>query len=177
MHHDGGAFGAAVPLQVWQDRLKTLKLLGINAIRTAHNAVAPEFLDLCDRMGFLVMNEFFDTWKIGKRPGDYHRFFDEWALIDARETVRRDRNHPSVIIYSAGNEIRDTQRTEQAKRILASLLDVYHTEDPTRPVTQALFRPNSSGDYDNGLADILDVVGRITVKTSCWRPIAKPQAE
>ncbi|NLK41547.1 MAG: glycoside hydrolase family 2 protein [Planctomycetes bacterium] len=160
VHHDGGAFGAAVPLQVWQDRLKTLKLLGINAIRTAHNAVAPEFLDLCDRMGFLVMNEFFDTWKIGKRPGDYHRFFDEWALIDARETVRRDRNHPSVIIYSAGNEIRDTQRTEQAKRILASLLDVYHTEDPTRPVTQALFRPNSSGDYDNGLADILDVVGQ-----------------
>lgn len=160
VHHDGGAFGAAVPLQVWRDRLETLRSLGVNAIRTAHNAVAPEFLDLCDRMGFLVMNEFLDVWQVGKRRGDYHRFFDEWALIDTRQTVRRDRNHPSVIIYSAGNEIRDTPRPERAKRILASLIEVYHTEDPTRPVTQGLFRPNVSGDYDNGLADMLDVVGQ-----------------
>lgn len=160
LHHDGGAFGAAVPLQVWKDRLRTLQELGVNAIRTAHNAVAPEFLELCDRMGFLVMNEFLDVWQVGKRRGDFHRYFDDWALIDTRQTVRRDRNHPSVIIYSAGNEIRDTPRPERAKRILASLIEVYHEEDPTRPVSQGLFRPNHSGDYDNGLADMLDVIGQ-----------------
>jgi beta-galactosidase len=160
IHHDGGAFGAAVPLRVWQDRLETLRQLGVNAIRTAHNPVAPEFLDLCDRMGFLVMDEFLDVWTVKKRAGDYHLFFKEWALTDTRDTVRRDRNHPSVILYSAGNEIHDTPKADLAKGILKSLIEVYHAEDPTRPVTQGLFRPNVSHDYDNGLADMLDVVGQ-----------------
>lgn len=160
VHHDGGAFGAAVPLQVWSDRLKVLKELGVNAIRTAHNAVAPEFLDLCDETGVLVMNEFLDVWTVGKRKGDYHLYFKDWALTDTRETVRRDRNHPSVVVYSAGNEIHDTPKAELAKGILKSLIEVYHAEDPTRPVSQGLFRPNVSRDYDNGLADMLDVVGQ-----------------
>jgi beta-galactosidase len=160
LHHDGGAFGAAVPLRVWQDRLETLKQLGANAIRTAHNPADPEFLDLCDRMGFLVMDEFLDVWTVEKRPGDYHRFFKEWATIDTRDTVRRDRNHPCIILYSAGNEIHDTPKADMAKGILKSLIEVYHQEDPTRPVTQGLFRPNVSHDYDNGLADMLDVVGQ-----------------
>lgn len=159
LHHDGGAFGAAVPLRVWERRLETLKQLGVNAIRTAHNPPAPEFLDLCDRMGFLVMDELFDCWTVAKNPYDYHLYFDEWSRIDVRDTVRRDRNHPSIVLYSAGNEIHDTPNAELSKRILKGLIEVFHENDPTRPVTQALFRPNVSHDYDNGLADLLDVIG------------------
>ena len=166
LHADGGAFGAAVPLGVWQQRLVALKKIGVNAIRTAHNPPAPEFLDLCDRMGFLVMDELFDCWTVGKHGldgmdlADYHQFFNEWSSTDAADTVRRDRNHPSVIIYSAGNEIHDTPKAELAKSILARLVKAFHENDPTRPVTQGLFRPNVSHDYDNGLADLLDVVGQ-----------------
>ena len=160
LHHDGGAFGAAVPLHVWEQRLQELRKLGVNAIRTAHNPPAPEFLDLCDRMGFLVMDEFFDCWTVGKNRYDYHLYFRDWSKIDERDTVLRDRNHPSVILYSVGNEIRDTPRAEMAKVILKELVDVCHENDPTRPVTQGLFRPNVSHDYDNGLADLLDVIGQ-----------------
>lgn len=159
LHHDGGAVGAAVPLAVWERRLKLLRDLGVNAIRTAHNAPAPEFLDLCDRMGFLVMDEFFDCWTKGKNPHDYHLYFKEWAHRDLRDSILRDRNHPSVILYSVGNEIHDTPKPALAKPILRGLVDVCHATDPTRPVTQALFRPNVSGDYKNGLADMLDVIG------------------
>lgn len=163
LHHDGSAFGAAVPLAVWEYRLKKLRELGVNAIRTAHGPPAPDFLDLTDRMGFLVMDETFDQWTLAKNPYDYHLYFDEWSKIDTRDMVRRDRNHPSVIIYSTGNEIRDNHADqEKAKRTLRGLIDVFHENDPTRPVTQALFRPNIEGanDYNNGLADMLDVVGQ-----------------
>ncbi len=159
LHHDGGAFGAAVPLGIWEARLKTLRTLGVNSIRTAHNPPAPEFLDLCDRMGFLVMDEFFDCWTVAKNPYDYHLFFNEWSARDAADAVRRDRNHPSVILYSIGNEIHDTPQPAIAIPIASNLVQVCHANDPTRPVTQALFRPNVSHDYDNGLADLLDVVG------------------
>ncbi len=151
--------GAAVPLGIWQRRLEALKQIGVNGIRTAHNPPAPEFLDLCDRMGLLVMDEFFDCWTVGKNRHDYHLFFKEWSKIDAGDTIRRDRNHPSVILYSVGNEIHDTPKEELAKGILKGLVEVCHENDPTRPVTQALFRPNVSHDYDNGLADMLDVIG------------------
>jgi beta-galactosidase len=160
LHHDGGAVGAAVPLRVWERRLEVLKQIGVNAIRTAHNPPAPEFLDLCDRMGMLVMDEMFDQWTVAKNPYDYHLNFREWSKIDTADTVRRDRNHPSIILYSAGNEIHDTPKADLAKEILKGLVDVFHANDPTRPVTQALFRPNVSHDYDNGLADLLDVVGQ-----------------
>jgi beta-galactosidase len=159
LHGDGSCFGAAVPLSVWERRLAALRELGANAIRTAHNPPAPEFLDLCDRMGFLVMDEFFDCWTVGKNSCDYHLYFTHWSKIDARDTIRRDRNHPSIILYSVGNEIHDTPKAALAKRILAGLVEVCHENDPTRPVTQALFRPNVSGDYTNGLADLLDVIG------------------
>ena len=160
LHHDGGAFGAAVPLAVWEHRLNELRKLGVNAIRTAHNPPAPEFLALTDRLGFIVMDELFDQWTIAKNPYDYHLNFNEWSKTDLRDTVRRDRNHPSVIIYSAGNEIHDTPNAELAKTILRGLVDEFHRNDASRPVTQALFRPNVSHDYDNGLADMLDVVGQ-----------------
>lgn len=159
LHHDGGAVGAAVPLDVWRRRLQTLKSLGVNSIRTAHNPPAPEFLDLCDRMGFLVMDEFFDCWTKGKNKEDYHKDFKEWSHTDLREGILRDRNHPSVILYSVGNEIHDTPKPDLAKPILRGLVDICHEVDPSRPVTQALFRPNVSGDYNNGLADMLDVIG------------------
>lgn len=159
LHSEGSCFGAAVPLDIWKNRLKTLRELGVNAIRTAHNPPAPEFLDLCDRLGFLVMDEFFDCWTVGKEPYDYHLHFKEWSAADERDTIRRDRNHPSVILYSVGNEIHDTPRAARARQILSELVAVCHETDPTRPVTQALFRPNSSGDYTNGLADLLDVIG------------------
>ena len=159
LHQEGGAFGAAVPLSIWETRLTTLKSLGVNAIRTAHNPPAPEFLDLCDRMGFLVMDESFDCWMRGKNVADYHLFFSKWSHTDERDAILRDRNHPSVIIYCVGNEILDTPNAEKAKQILTGLVAVAHAADPTRPVTQALFRPNKSGDYTNGLADLLDVIG------------------
>jgi beta-galactosidase len=163
LHHDGSAFGAAVPLAVWERRLNELRKLGVNAIRTAHNPPSPEFLDLTDRMGFIVMDELFDQWTGAKNPFDYHKDFSEWSWNDVRDTVLRDRNHPSVILYSAGNEIRDNHSDqENAKRILYKLVEAFHGADPTRPVTQALFRPNIEGanDYNNGLAEILDVVGQ-----------------
>ncbi|HEV2765689.1 MAG TPA: glycoside hydrolase family 2 TIM barrel-domain containing protein, partial [Pyrinomonadaceae bacterium] len=160
LHHDASALGAAVPLREWERRLEILREFGVNAIRTAHNPPAPEFLDLTDRMGFIVMDETFDAWTVAKRPYDYHLYFNEWSKIDTRDTVRRDRNHPSIVIYSTGNEIHDTPKAELAKRILSGLVEVFHEHDPTRPVTQALFRPNVSKDYDNGLADLLDVVGQ-----------------
>jgi beta-galactosidase len=160
VHHDGGAFGAAVPLAVWERRFKEFQEIGVNAIRTAHNPPAPEVLDLADRMGLLVMDELFDQWTVAKNPYDYHLYFKEWSKRDVRDTVRRDRNHPSVILWSAGNEIHDTPKPEIAIPILKGLVETFHENDPTRPVTQGLFRPNVSKDYDNGLADLLDVVGQ-----------------
>jgi beta-galactosidase len=160
LHTDGGAVGTAVPLGVWERRLTELRKLGVNAIRTAHNPPAPEFLDLADRMGFLIMDEMFDCWSVAKNPYDYHLYFKDWNIRDTTDTVMRDRNHPSIILWSAGNEIHDTPKPDIAIPILTALVKTFHKNDPTRPVTQALFRPNVSHDYDNGLADLLDVVGQ-----------------
>ena len=134
LHHDGGALGAAVPEPVWEERLRTLKTMGVNAIRTAHNPPAPEFLDLCDRLGFLVMAEAFDEWTIGKVPHGYHLYFSEWSERDVVDFVRRDRNHPSIVLWSAGNEIGE-QSAPDGVAVLQRLLDRFHREDPTRPVT------------------------------------------
>ena len=160
LHGDVGGLGVAAPLGAWEHRLAAMKRMGVNAIRTAHDPPAPEFLDLCDRMGLLVMDEMFDQWTVAKTPYDYHLYFNRWYLTDVRDTVRRDRNHPSVILWSAGNEIHDTPKADLAKSILGPMVEEFHREDPTRPVTQALFRPNVSHDYDDGLADLLDVVGQ-----------------
>jgi len=160
LHTDAGALGTAVPLAAWERRLTALRALGVNAIRTAHNPPAPEFLDLADRMGFLIMDEMFDCWTVAKNPYDYHLYFREWSERDEAATIQRDRNHPSIILYSVGNEIHDTPKPEIAIPILKQLVATAHVNDPTRPVTQALFRPNVSHDYDNGLADLLDVVGQ-----------------
>jgi beta-galactosidase len=139
VHHDGGSVGAAVPERVWERRFEILRKMGCNAIRTSHNPPAPEFLDLCDRMGFLVMDEAFDEWKEGKgqvRGNGYSHIFDEWHERDITDFVRRDRNHPSVVVWSCGNEIPD-QVSSDGVEILRDLLAIFHREDPTRPVTAA----------------------------------------
>jgi beta-galactosidase len=134
LHHDAGAVGAAVPERLWETRLRALKAMGANAIRTSHNPPAPEFLDLCDRLGFLVMAEAFDEWTIGKVSQGYHNYFAEWGARDLTDFIHRDRNHPSIVLWSAGNEIGE-QTTADGVQVLRGLVDILHREDPTRPVT------------------------------------------
>lgn len=162
LHHDGGPVGAAVPMGVWERRLEKLREIGVNAIRAVHNPAAPEFLDLCDRMGFLVVEDLYDAWYTAKSSARFggQVFFKEWGETDARDTARRDRNHPSLILYNAGNEIRDSAHPEVAKETFSALRDAVRSADTNRPVTMSLFRPNDSKDYENGLADLLDVVGQ-----------------
>lgn len=162
LHHDGAAVGAAVPLAIWHERLLKLKSIGINGVRTAHNPFDPGFYDLCDQLGFLVMNETFDTWRAKKNHADfgYQLYFDKWWEKDTRDIVVRDRNHPSIVIYSVGNEIRDNLSKQSGVDTYKMQHDVVHKYDGTRPVTLALFRPNSFGVYDNGFVELQDVVGQ-----------------
>jgi len=139
LHGDGGAVGTAVPERVWQRRLALLKEMGCNAIRCSHNPPAPEFLDLCDTMGFLVMDEAFDEWREpkGQTPRyGYHKYFDEWSERDISDMVARDLNHPSIVIWSAGNEVPD-QLAARGTETLRKLTGILHMADPTRPVTVA----------------------------------------
>jgi beta-galactosidase len=138
IHQEAGCVGSAVPEAMWERRLTLLREMGCNAIRTSHNPYAAEFLDLCDRMGFLVMNEAFDEWKSpkGQMRNGYHLYFDEWYERDLMNFIHRDRNHPSVVLWSAGNEVPD-QNDPEGPDTLRKLLRVFHTEDPTRPVTVA----------------------------------------
>lgn len=159
LHHDGGPVGAAVPEAVWERRFRLLKEMGVNAIRTAHNPMAPEFYDLSDRMGFLVMDEAFDEWTHGKVEYGYHRYFAEWGERDLADFMRRDRNHPSVVIWSMGNEIGE-QHAEGGDTVLAMLRAVAKREDPTRPITTG----NDHIYADDGATTeafmaLLDVVG------------------
>ena len=162
LHHDGGAVGAAVPLGVWEQRFKLLKQVGVNGIRTSHNPVAPEFLDLCDKMGFVVMDETFDTWTSAKHNGEkgYNLYFKDWWEKDTRDMVLRDRNHPSIVIYSIGNEIHDDLSYPAGYKVYKDQEDVVKKYDGTRPVTMGLFRPANSKVYLNGFAEHMDVVGQ-----------------
>ncbi len=160
VHSEGGAFGSAVPDSVWERRLATLKSLGVNAIRAAHNPPSRDFLDICDRMGLLVMDEMFDVWTVGKyNDQDYHLHFREWWQRDVTDTVLRDRNHPSIIIYSAGNEIHDNLASAQGQRQFTSIRDVFHKLDPSRPLTMAILQPVQHNIFTSGFADLMDVVG------------------
>jgi beta-galactosidase len=161
LHHDAGCLGAAVPEQAWRRRLQILKEMGCNAIRTSHNPPAPEFLDLCDKMGFLVMDEAFDEWvePKGQVLYGYHKYFAECSQSDLLSMIHRDRNHPSIVIWSAGNEVPD-QVVENGSEVLRKLIDTFHREDPTRPVTQANDRI-AAGDGPAKLPflKMLDIVG------------------
>lgn len=156
LHHDLGPLGAAVNRRAIERQLEIMKEMGCNAIRTSHNPPAPELLDLCDRMGFLVIDESFDEWKIGKNRNGYAGLFDEWAEKDLVSMIRRDRNHPSIILWSIGNEIKE-QGYKDGVKVARFLTDICHREDPTRPVTAGL---NKYADaLANGFGEVLDVVG------------------
>jgi beta-galactosidase len=160
VHGDGGAVGTAVPIQIWRRRLQTLKEMGCNAIRASHNPPAEEFLDLCDSMGMLVMDEAFDEWRDAKGAAyAYHRYFDEWATRDLINMIARDRNHPSIVIWSAGNEVGD-QEGPRGVQTLHDLMSVIRAGDPTRPITVACDRIASEPGFASpAFLDALDIVG------------------
>ncbi len=131
-HHDLGALGAAFNVRAAQRQLEMLRELGCNAIRLSHNPPAPELLDLTDRMGFLVIDEIFDSWERKKTPHDFHLIFPDWHEADTRSFIRRDRNHPSVIAWSFGNEVGEQYTDVEGAKIAQQLHDIVHEEDPTR---------------------------------------------
>ncbi|MDQ8188021.1 sugar-binding domain-containing protein [Pelagicoccus sp. SDUM812002] len=195
LHHDAGILGAAVPKIVWRERLKTLKEIGVNGIRMSHNPQATDLYDLCDEMGFLVMDEPFDEWEYPKKkwiegwnkgePGfqGASDFFHEWGERDLESVVKRDRNHPSVIMWSIGNEVdypndpyshpvldeegidqqhtsgykKDQPPAERLGAIAHRLAAVVREHDTSRPVTAALAGPVMSN--ETAYPDALDVVG------------------
>ncbi len=138
-HHDLGCLGATVNTRAIERQLEILKEMGCNGIRTSHNPPAPKLLDLCDKMGFLVMDEFSDMWKKGKNPYDFSLYWDEWHEKDMRDFVLRDRNHPSVIIWSIGNEVMEQwdKQDSSGSVIARELTAIVKKYDPTRPVTAA----------------------------------------
>ena len=181
-HQDFHGLGMAAPQRAMQRRLAQLKALGVNAIRTAHDPPSPDFLDLTDRMGFLVLDEFADVWTAHKYSdvGDYAAYFNQtastptglptvptvpgvtnagatWWQVDLTGFLMRDRNHPSVALYSLGNEIHDSINTRTP--ILTKMVAMSHAIDPTRSDTQALLDPGTAGDVGGATNTLLDVWG------------------
>lgn len=166
LHKDAGSFGTAVPKDVWRYRLNKLKNQGCNAIRT-HGPVDPAFIDVCDEMGFYLMAEAFDEWNkrwhygysedpAGKKPYTYHKFFNQWAETDLKDMVKRDRNHPSVFMYSVGNEVPD-QRYADGPRTLKMLMDWAKQEDDTRMITATC--DWAAWANASGFLDTMDIAG------------------
>jgi beta-galactosidase len=162
LHEDGGSVGSAIPERVWERRLQLLKDMGCNAIRCSHNPPAEEFLDLCDNMGILVMDEAFDEWRQAKgqtREYGYHRYFDEWAARDLADMIARDRNHPSIVLWSAGNEVPD-QDVPRGAETLRELMGIIRAGDPTRPITVACDQIAAEPDFAlPAFLEELDIVG------------------
>jgi beta-galactosidase len=157
-HHDLGCLGSAAYRRAIQRQLEVLKSFGCNALRTSHNPPSPELLDLCDEMGFLVMDESFDEWKANHHTYGYGEFFDKWSEPDMLSMLHRDRNHPSIILWSIGNEISEGRSGKPEAGVMADrLVAICHREDPTRPVTSAC--PSPGNDWKSGLAKALDVFG------------------
>jgi beta-galactosidase len=155
-HHDLGALGAAVSRRATERQLQILKAAGVNAMRTSHNPPSPELLEFCDRLGIVVMDESFDMWRRAKVVNGYSKYYDEWSERDVRDFVRRDRNHPSIIMWSIGNEIPEQNSPtggDEAKR----LTGFFHEEDPTRPTTSAFNSPEAA--IRNHLAENVDIPG------------------
>jgi len=154
-HHDLGALGSAVNVRALERQLEILQAMGCNAIRTSHNPPAPELLELCDRMGFVVMDEAFDCWRNGKKRDDYSRIFDDWHEKDLTAMVRRDRNHPSIVMWSIGNEVRE-QGEPDGWQLAAHLAGLVRAEDRTRAVVSAF--DNIRSGY-SGFQTVVDAVG------------------
>ena len=156
MHHDLGPLGAAVNTSALRHQLTMLKDMGCDAVRTTHNMPAPELIQLCDEMGFMVMIENFDEWDVAKCLNGYHRYFDEWAERDMVNMLRHYRNNPSVVMWSIGNEV-PTQWTPGGYEVATFLQDICHREDPTRPVTCGMDQIDAI--LHNGFGAVLDVPG------------------
>jgi beta-galactosidase len=155
-HHDLGALGSAINRRALERQLEILHRMGTNAIRTSHNPPAPELLELADRMGFLVMDEAFDMWRRPKVKNGHGKYFDEWGERDLRDMIRRDRNHPSVVLWSIGNEILEQSNPDGAK-LTKQLTQICHEEDATRPVTAGFNQIDNA--IKNRLADEVDIPG------------------
>ncbi len=140
VHHDNGVLGSACIPRAEERRVETLKASGYNAIRTSHNPPSRDFLDACDRIGMVVIDEAFDCWEVGKNPQDYSLYFKDWWQRDLEAMILRDRNHPSVIIWSIGNEIPE-RANNHGVEIGKALQEAAHKLDPTRPVTAAICAP------------------------------------
>jgi beta-galactosidase len=154
-HHDLGALGAAFNTRAAERQLEILREMGCNAIRFSHNPPAPELLELTDRMGFLVIDEIFDSWERKKTPHDFHLIFPDWSEPDVRAFVRRDRNCPSVIIWSFGNEVGEQYTGAEGVTVAKRLYDFVKEEDQTRPTTLAM----NFAKPDMELPKIPDVIG------------------
>ena len=155
-HHDQGPLGAAINVAALRHQLTLLKEMGCDAIRTSHNMPAPELVELCDEMGFMMMLEPFDEWDIAKCDNGYHRFFNEWAEKDMVNMLRQYRNNPCVVMWSIGNEV-PTQWSPEGYKVAKFLQDICHREDPTRPVTCGMDQVKSV--LANGFAAMLDIPG------------------
>lgn len=155
-HHDLGPLGAAINVAALRHQLTLLKEMGCDAIRTSHNMPAPELVELCDEMGFMMMLEPFDEWNIAKCDNGYHRFFNEWAEKDMVNMLRQYRNNPCVVMWSIGNEV-PTQWSPEGYKVAKFLQDICHREDPTRPVTCGMDQVKSV--LTNGFAAMLDIPG------------------
>lgn len=155
-HHDLGCLGAAINSRAIERQLEILKKMGVNAIRTSHNPPAPELLDLCDKMGFIVMDEAFDMWKEKKIEYGYSLYYDEWHQRDLQDMILRDRNHPSIMIWSIGNEIIE-QWDSTGIPMAQELASIIKKLDTTRPITAGMNPPN---EYNNLVkSDALDLIG------------------
>jgi len=154
-HHDLGALGAAFNRRAAQRQLQILQEMGCNAIRMAHNPPAPELLELTDQMGLLVIDEIFDSWERKKTPYDFHLIFPDWSEPDARAFVRRDRNCPSVIIWSFGNEVGEQYTAEEGAAVGKRLYNIIKEEDPTRPTITAM----NYAKPDMALPAVADMIG------------------
>lgn len=153
-HHDLGSLGAAFNVRAAERQLEMLQEMGTNAIRTSHNPPAPELLDLADRMGFLVLDEIFDTWGSHKVKNDFQTIFADWSEPDLRAFIRRDRNHPSIWAWSFGNEVAE-QTSSNGAATATRLRDIVHQEDPTRQTAVGM---NNAGP-DTAFVGIVDMIG------------------
>lgn len=158
VHHDNGCLGAAAFDRAEERRVELLKLAGFNAIRTSHNPPSEAFLDACDRLGMLVIDESFDGWKEKKTDFDYAMYFDAWWQRDVEAMVQRDRNHPSIIMWSIGNEIIERKKPE-AVETAKMLADCVRKNDPTRPVTSAMTTWDRDWDVFDPLFAVHDIGG------------------
>ncbi len=153
-HHDLGALGSAFNTRAAERQLEMLREMGCNAIRMSHNPPAPELLELTDRMGFLVVDEIFDSWERKKTPHDFHLIFPDWSEPDARAFIRRDRNSPSVMMWSIGNEVGEQYNGEEGGAVAKRLHTIFKEEDPTRPTTTAM----NFAKPDMSLPQVVDLI-------------------